>query len=55
MHSGKKRLEQDKFKWPRKDRFSTVTLNHEQWCWLLRGFDYRNFKPHHVLHFTDVA
>ncbi|WP_018015424.1 IS66 family insertion sequence element accessory protein TnpB [Teredinibacter turnerae] len=50
-----KRLERDKFKWPRKDRFSTVTLTHEQWCWLLRGFDYHNFKPHHALHFTDVA
>ncbi|TVZ37640.1 IS66 Orf2 like protein [Alteromonadaceae bacterium 2753L.S.0a.02] len=50
-----KRLERDKFKWPRKDLLSTLTLTHEQWGWLLRGFDYRDFKPHHTLHFTDVA
>lgn len=50
-----KRLEKDKFKWPRKDPLSTVTINNEQWSWLLRGFDYVNFKPHQHLKFTDVA
>jgi len=50
-----KRLERDKFKWPRKDPLSTVSITHEQWCWLLRGFNYRDFKPHHTLNFTDVA
>lgn len=49
-----KRLEKDKFKWPRKDLFSTVVVNHEQWCWLLRGFDFAHFKPHKQLSFTDV-
>lgn len=49
-----KRLEKDKFKWPRKDLFATVVVNHEQWCWLLRGFDFVNFKAHKQLSFTDV-
>lgn len=50
-----KRLEQDKFKWPRKDSHATVVLNYEQWCWLLRGFDIAQLKPHQHLHFTSVA
>ena len=50
-----KRLEKDKFKWPKRNTSSTVTVNHEQWCWLLRGFDMSNFKPHSRLFFTDVA
>lgn len=49
-----KRLEKDKFKWPRKDPFATVVVNHEQWCWLLRGFDFAHLKPHKQLSFTDV-
>ena len=50
-----KRLEKDKFKWPRKDPLSTVSINHEQWDWLLRGFDFAKFKPHVQLKYTDVA
>ena len=50
-----KRLEKDKFKWPRKNSLETVTLTHEQWQWLLRGFDFSKFKSHKPLIFTDVA
>lgn len=50
-----KRLEKDKFKWPRKDVLETVTITYEQWQWLLRGFDFSKFKPHKQLIFTDVA
>lgn len=49
-----KRLEKDKFKWPHKDLFATVVISHEQWCWLLRGFDFAHFKPHKKLSFTSV-
>lgn len=50
-----KRLEKDKFKWPRKDFLETVSITQEQWLWLLRGFDFSHFKPHKQLLFTDVA
>lgn len=50
-----KRLEKDKFKWPRKDPFAIVSITHEQWSWLLRGFDFSQFTPHKKLTFTEVA
>lgn len=50
-----KRLEKAKFQWPKKDPLSILTITHEQWCWLLRGFDYATFKPHKRLTFTNVA
>lgn len=50
-----KRLENDKFKWPRKELMTTVAITSEQWQWLLRGFDYTQFKPHQSLTFTEVA
>lgn len=50
-----KRLEQDKFKWPKKDPHTTITVTHEQWTWLLRGFDFARFTPHRAVHFSDVA
>lgn len=48
-----KKLEKDKFKWPRKCEHSTVQLEHEQWCWLLRGFNIHNMKPHEALFYRD--
>lgn len=50
-----KRLEKDKFKWPNKAPAETLSITYEQWCWLLRGFDFAKFKPHQPLMFTDVA
>lgn len=50
-----KRLEKDKFKWPRKNPFTTVSISYEQWDWLLRGFDFAKFKPHKQLKFTNVV
>lgn len=49
-----KRLEQDKFKWPRKEIQKTITVTAEQWDWLLRGLDIARFKPHDTLHFSAV-
>lgn len=50
-----KRLEKDKFKWPRRNDSKTPTLNHEQWNWLLRGFDYTQIKPHQRLEFNSLS
>lgn len=49
-----KRLERDKFKWPRKRSDDTIVLDHEQWCWLLRGFDIAQLKPHKTLFYRSV-
>lgn len=50
-----KRLEKAKFKWPKKNPSTIPTITHEQWCWLLRGFDYATFQPHQRLTFSHVA
>ncbi len=49
-----KRLEKDKFKWPRKHTDSTITLNDEQWDWLLRGLNFLDIKPHQTWQFSAV-
>ncbi len=41
-----KRLEQDKFKWPRKSPEATINLSAEQFDWLLRGINIEHIKPH---------
>ncbi|SMF37283.1 Transposase and inactivated derivatives [Alteromonadaceae bacterium Bs31] len=50
-----KRLEKDKFKWPRKHSKEVVVVDHEQWQWLLRGFDFTQLKPHQRLAFSSLA
>ena len=41
--------------WQKRNTLSTVVVSHEQWCWLLRGFNISDLKPHSRLFFTDVA
>ena len=51
-----KRLEREKFKWPRKLEAEVIELNEQQWHWLLQGYDYQQFTPHKVIEteaFTD--
>ena len=50
-----KRLEQDKFKWPRKYKDHVLSLNMEQWDWLLRGLNFMDIKPHQALYFEDMS
>jgi transposase len=47
-----KRLERDKFHWPRGADEAVVTLTGEQLNWLLDGYDVWRMKPHQVLHFS---
>ena len=49
-----KRLEKDRFKWPRKVDELTLTLTHEQWDWLLRGLNFMDIKPHQAWTFSAV-
>jgi transposase len=48
-----KRLEKERFKWPRKNSRDVVTLNEEQLHWLLRGFDINQLKAHKNLHYCS--
>lgn len=50
-----KRLEKDKFKWPRHLSDDVIKLSHEQWLWLLRGFDITRLKPHQSLRFSAIS
>jgi len=49
-----KRLERDRFHWPRGEQ-STVRLNGQEMNWLLDGFDLRQWRPHARLHYAHVA
>jgi transposase len=49
-----KRLEKDKFKWPRRVDSRTLTLTHEQWDWLLRGLNFLEMTPHQPWTFSAV-
>lgn len=50
-----KRLEKDRFKWPQRWQSDPVELTHEQWQWLLRGFDIAQLKPHKMLYFDAIT
>ena len=41
-----KHLGKAKFKWPKKSTEETLPINHEQWHWLLRGFDISQRRIH---------
>lgn len=47
-----KRLEKDKFKWPRVGSDTVLPLSSEQFSWLLRGLDIAKLTPHAEKHFS---
>lgn len=48
-----KRLEKQRFRWPKQD--DVVTLSGQELNWLLDGFDIFNNKPHQPLNFSSVS
>ena len=50
-----KRLEQDKFPWPKKSIDVVVTISPEQLSWLLDGNDIFKLKPFAELSFSRVS
>ncbi|RLA47988.1 MAG: IS66 family insertion sequence hypothetical protein [Gammaproteobacteria bacterium] len=50
-----KRLEKDRFKWPRKASEATLILSAEQFDWLLRGMNISQIKPHQTRLFKGIA
>lgn len=49
-----KRLEQERFKWPRRVNESVVTLTEEQLHWLLAGYDITKMQPHAALQYQTL-
>lgn len=49
-----KRLEKDKFMWPRMHSDDVVNWNKEQLNWLLRGFDVSKIKAHNPLKYIAI-
>jgi len=49
-----KRLEEDKFMWPRKESTQVISWNKEQLNWLLRGFNVSQLKPHNPLKYNAI-
>lgn len=50
-----KRLEQNKFPWPKKLTDEVVQLTPAQFAWLLDGYDVWKMKPFDALHFERVS
>lgn len=50
-----KRLESEKFVWPRDGEAPTQTISLQQFEWLLEGFDLWRNQPHKTLHFASVS
>mgnify|MGYP001160686380 CR=1 FL=1 len=50
-----KRLERDKFAWPRDEKELTKTCSLQEFGWLLEGFDLTKNKPHKTLIFEAVS
>lgn len=49
-----KRLEQDKFKWPRQQDHAIIRWRKEQLDWLLRGFDVARLTPRKTLEYKQI-
>lgn len=48
-----KRLEKQRFRWPKSD--DTLSLTGQELNWLLDGFDIFNNRPHQSLYFDSVS
>jgi transposase len=50
-----KRLEKDRFRWPKVGEERTVRLSPDQLTWLLDGYDIAKMRPHETLKFSRVS
>jgi transposase len=50
-----KRLESERFAWPRDGEAATLTITTQELEWLLEGFDLWRNRPHKTLHFASVS
>jgi transposase len=49
-----KRLEQEKFQWPRRWQDKVIELNEQQLSWLLSGYDITRMKAHKSLMYDSI-
>jgi transposase len=49
-----KRLEEERFRWPRKPSGEVLTLEAHELRWLLNGYDLWKQKPHKTLHYQRI-
>lgn len=49
-----KRLEKDRFVWPKPNTAGVITLTIQQLEWLLAGYDINRMKPHQALKYHSV-
>ena len=50
-----KRLEAQKFAWPKEGQASLQTISLVEFQWLLEGFDLWRNQPHKTFHFSSVS
>lgn len=50
-----KRLERDRFAWPKKMTEAVVSITPESLTWLLEGYDIWKMKPFETLYFEKVS
>lgn len=50
-----KRLESEKFAWPRDAEAATQTISLQEFEWLLEGFDLWRNQPHKTLHVSSAS
>lgn len=50
-----KRLEAERFAWPRADQDATCQMSAREFEWLLEGFDPWRQKPHKILHYQSIT
>ena len=50
-----KRLERDKFMWPKRHECEVVRIDAQQLEWLLSGYDVWRMKAHEKVHYTRVC
>ena len=49
-----KRLEKERFHWPRSSAEAVVTINGQELNWLLDGYDIARMKPHKTFRYASV-
>ena len=50
-----KRLEKDKFRWPRLMPGKVLMISEQQWHWLLQGIDIQKLTPHQPLTYQSAG
>jgi transposase len=50
-----KRLERERFVWPKKHDWGTIQIDRQQLEWLLSGYDVWKMKPHEKVNYLQIS